>query len=139
MTAQPSTHHTSGSFEPDIKPVPADHPETPTLGRFTLSKTLHGGIEGSGVGQMLTAMTATKGSAVYVAVEVITGKVDGRNGSFALVHRGLMDRGAQSLTVTVVPDSGTGELVGIAGSFTIHIAAGGKHTYDFDYTLAAVP
>ena len=127
--------HTTGSFEPGIKSVPPDLPDAPALGRFTLTKVLHGGIEATGTGQMLTAMTAVKGSAAYVAVEIVTGKVDGRSGSFALVHRGVMDGGAQSLTVTVVPDSGTGELTGLAGTFTIHMAADGSHTYDFDYTL----
>lgn len=129
------SHHTSGSFEPDVKPVPADFPSAPNLGRMTINKTLHGGIEGTGVGQMLTSMTETKGSAGYVAVEVITGSVDGKKGSFSLIHTGLMDRGKPSLTVTVVPDSGTGELTGLAGTFIIHIAADGKHTYEFDYTL----
>ena len=131
----PLSHHTSGSFEPGVKPLPADVPETPTLGRFVLTKVLHGGIEATGAGQMLTAMTPTKGSAAYVAVELITGKVDGHSGSFALVHKGLMNRGEQSLVITVVPDSGTGELVGLAGTLTVHIAPDGKHTYDFDYTL----
>ena len=129
------THHTSGSFQPEVKPVPADFPAEPNLGRMTINKTLQGGIEGTGVGQMLTSMTATKGSAGYVAVEVITGTLDGRKGSFSLIHLGLMERGKPSLKVTVVPDSGTGELVGLAGTFTITIASDGKHTYEFEYTL----
>ena len=132
-------HHTSGSFEPGVKVLPADFPATPSLGRMTINKQLHGGIEGVSTGQMLTAMSETKGSAGYVAVEVVTGKVDGRSGSFSLIHLGLMDRGKPTLTVTVVPDSGTGELAGLAGTFTINIAADGKHTYDFDYTLPAKP
>ncbi len=72
-------------------------------------------------------------------MEVVTGKVDGLSGSFSLIHLGLMDRGKPTLTVTVVPDSGTGELTGITGTFTVNIAADGKHTYDFDYTLPAKP
>lgn len=129
------SHHTTGTFAPDVKPVAPDFPDAPLLGRMTIHKTLHGGIEGTGVGQMLTAMTATKGSAGYVAVETITGTVDQRKGSFSLMHTGTMDKGKSTLTVTVVPDSGTGELTGIAGTFMIEIAADGKHSYTFDYTL----
>lgn len=129
------SHHTTGTFAPEIKPVGPDFAEAPLLGRMTIHKTLHGGIEATGVGQMLTAMTSTKGSAGYVAVETITGTVDGRKGSFSLMHTGVMDKGKPSLTVTVVPDSGTGELEGIAGTFMIEIAADGKHSYKFDYTL----
>jgi hypothetical protein len=132
-------HHTTGSFEPGVKPVPPDFPNTPSLGRMTINKQLHGGIEGSSTGQMLTAMSETKGSAGYVAVELVTGKLDGRAGSFSLIHMGLMDRGKPTLSVTVVPDSGTGELVGLTGTFTIHIAADGKHTYDFEYMLPTKP
>jgi hypothetical protein len=133
------SHHTTGSFEPGVKPLPADFPAAPSLGRMILNKQLHGGIEGTSTGQMLTAMSETKGSAGYVAVEVVTGKVDGLTGSFSLIHMGIMDRGKPTLTVTVVPDSGTGELVGLAGTFTINIATDGKHTYDFEYTLSAKP
>lgn len=133
----PVSHHTTGSFDPIVKPVPADFPAAPLLGRMTIDKTLHGGIEATGVGQMLTAMTTTKGSAGYVAVETITGTVDGRKGSFSLMHVGVMDKGKPSLKVTVVPDSGTDELTGITGTFTIEIASDGKHTYTFDYTLPA--
>ena len=106
---------------------------------MTINKTLHGGIEGTGIGQMLTSMSATKGSAGYVAVELITGSVDGRKGTFSLIHLGLMERGKPTLSVKVVPDSGTGELTGLTGTFTINIAADGKHTYDFEYSLPAQP
>jgi hypothetical protein len=133
------SHHASGSFEPGVKPLPADFATAPSLGRMTINKQLHGGIEGTSIGQMLTAMSETKGSAGYVAVEMVTGKVDGRTGSFSLIHTGIMDRGKPTLTVTVVPDSGTGELVGLTGTFTITIAADGKHAYGFDYTLPAKP
>ncbi len=133
----PSTHHTTGSFEPNVKPLPPDFPSAPSLGRMIIDKILHGGIEGTGTGQMLTSMSETKGSAGYVAVELITGAVDGHKGTFSLIHTGLMDRGKPTLTVTVVPDSGTGELKGLSGIFTITIAPDGKHTYTFDYTLPA--
>ena len=85
---------------------------------------------------MLTAMTPTKGSAGYVAIERVTGTLHGRAGSFVFQHSGTMDRGAQQLSITVVPDSGTGELAGIGGRFTLQIVDG-KHLYDFAYTLPA--
>ncbi len=81
-------------------------------------------------------MTDTSGSAGYVAVEFVTGALDGKRGSFALQHTGSMNRGAPSLSVTVVPDSGTGELVGLEGEFTINIVDG-KHLYEFTYKLPA--
>jgi len=133
------SHHTTGSFEPEVTPMPSDFPTVPSLGRMTINKQLHGGIEGVSTGQMLTAVSETKGSAGYVAVEVVTGKVEGLSGSFSLIHLGIMDRGKPTLRVTVVPDSGTGELTGLTGTFTITISADGKHTYNFDYTLPAKP
>jgi len=84
---------------------------------------------------MLTAGTAVKGSAGYVAIERASGTLHGRSGTFVLQHTGTMTRGAPQLTITVIPDSGTGELVGLAGKMTINIADG-KHSYEFDYTLA---
>jgi hypothetical protein len=79
-----------------------------------------------------------KGSAGYVAIEKVTGKLHGRAGTFVLQHTGTMNRGAQKLSITVVPDSGTGELVGLSGKMNI-IIAGGKHSYEFDYSLADKP
>lgn len=131
----PIQHHTTGFFDPSVKPVPADFPNAPTLGRMIISKTLHGGIEATTTGQMLTAGSVTTGSAGYVAVEFIDGAVDGHKGTFNFIHLGIMDRGKPNLTVTVVPDSGTGDLTGLTGTLTLHITADGKHTYDFDYTL----
>jgi hypothetical protein len=87
---------------------------------------------------MLTATTDVKGSAVYVAIERITGTLHGREGSFLLHHTGVMTRGAPHLTVSVVPDSGTGQLTGITGRMEI-IIADGNHSYDFEYTLAPAP
>jgi len=134
--AAQTAHHVSGSFEPTMKPVsPADLPDTPTLGRFTGTKTWHGGVEGTSVVDMLTAGTARKDSAGYVAVELVTCKLEGRSGTFELLHQGTLDEGKQSLSITVLKGSGTGELAGITGTLIIHIAPDGKHTYDFDYTL----
>ena len=83
---------------------------------------------------MLSLMTEVKGSGVYVAIERVTGTLHGRKGSFALHHTGLMLRNTPQLSVTVVPDSGTDELVGLTGSMKINIE-GGKHTYEFEYAL----
>ena len=85
---------------------------------------------------MMTAITGTKGSAGYVAIERVTGSLDGRTGAFTLQHSGTMTRGVPELSVTVVPDSGTGQLAGLSGKMAIRIEEGGKHFYDFDYSLA---
>ena len=84
---------------------------------------------------MLAVRTDVEGSAGYVAMERVTGTLHGRSGAFTLQHSGTMTRGAQQLSVTVVPDSGTEELAGLAGKMTIDIVDG-KHFYSFDYTLA---
>jgi len=103
-------------------------------GRMGIGKQITGDLVATTRGQMLTAMTDVQGSAAYVAIEEVTGVLDGRQGSFVLHHRGVMDRGAQSLSVAVVPDSGTGGLAGIAGEFRILIESG-KHFYEFAYSL----
>jgi hypothetical protein len=125
--------HAIGPF--DVKLTPQDDKTEPTLGRMTIDKQYHGDLEGSGKGQMLTAATEIKGSGVYVAVERFAGTLKGRSGSFSLHHTGVMTRGTPNLTITVVPDSGTGQLAGIAGRMNITIAADGKHSYDLEYTL----
>jgi hypothetical protein len=104
------------------------------LGRMSIDKTVAGDLVATTKGQMLSAMTEVKGSAGYVALEQVEGVLNGRRGSFVLQHSGTMAQGTPSLSVTVVPDSGTGELVGLAGTFNI-IIADGKHSYEFDYTL----
>ncbi len=127
--------HASGPFEVKLNPqVPDGTFENAATGRMTIDKQFHGDLEGTSKGQMLTAMTDVKGSAGYVAIERVTGTLQGRSGSFALQHTGTMNRGVPQLSVTVVPDSGTGQLVGLAGKMTINIVDG-KHSYDFDYTL----
>lgn len=130
------THHAKGTFEPKVTQAATDDKaDGSTLGRWTLAKTIHGALEGTSEGEMLTAGTNVKGSAGYVAIERVTGTLDGRHGSFVLQHSGTMSHGAFQLTVSVVPDSGSGELKGIAGTMTIQIAADGKHSYELDYTL----
>lgn len=106
----------------------------PTVGRLSLDKRFHGDLEGKSRGQMLAVQTEVQGSAGYVAMERVAGTLRGRAGTFALQHSGTMDRGAPTLSITVVPDSGTGELAGLAGSMTIDFSGGG-HAYDFAYTL----
>jgi hypothetical protein len=130
----------SGTFEVKLSPQgqdnksPEKESEGVTLGRMTIDKQFHGDLEGTSEGQMLTAGTPVKDSAGYVAIERVSGTLHGRRGSFALQHSGTMTRGVPQLSVTVVPDSGTGQLVGITGKMTIKIADG-KHYYDFEYTL----
>lgn len=126
------TKRASGTFE--IKLVPQEDKSAEGLGRMTIEKQLKGDFEGSSTGQMLTAISKVEGSAVYVAVERLTGTLQGQQGSFVLHHTGIMNRGTQKLTINVVPDSGTNQLSGITGTMTIRIAAG-KHFYDLDYTL----
>jgi hypothetical protein len=123
----------SGSFEVKVAPV-ADDAGT-GLGRMSLDKVLHGDIEGTSHGEMLTAMGAGKDSGAYVAVERVTGTLLGRHGSFALVHRGVMASGKQELLITVVPGSGTGALQGLEGTFGLRIEPDGKHFYVLEGTL----
>ena len=126
--------HAQGTF--DVKVLPQDNStQASTLGRFLLDKEYHGDLEAKGEGQMLSAGTNVKGSGAYVAIERVTGTLKGRSGSFTLQHAGTMSNGKPSMTVTVVPDSGTEKLSGITGSMRINVAADGKHTYDFEYAL----
>ena len=127
--------HASGTFDVKITPQPPDGKADPSpIGRMLIDKQLHGDLEATSIGQMLSFSTETKGSGVYVAIERITGTLHGRTGSFALQHSGTMIRDVPHLSVTVVPDSGTGELVGLTGKFDIKIVDG-KHFYEFEYTL----
>lgn len=107
------------------------------IGRMSLDKHYHGALEADGKGEMLAYMDRALGSGAYVAMERVQGSLDGRSGAFLLHHTGVMTRNAPDLAVRVVPDSGDGELAGLAGTLNIRIE-GGKHYYDFDYTLPAV-
>jgi hypothetical protein len=105
---------------------------------MTIDKQFRGDLEATSKGQMLTGMSSVKGSAGYVAIERVGGTLAGRRGTFILQHTGTMARGAPSLTVTVVPDSGTDELTGLSGSMNIDVT-GGQHSYTLEYTLPAAP
>lgn len=123
--------HATGTFEVKITPQPA---EGDGPGRMMIDKDFHGDLEAHSVGQMLAHRTEVAGSAGYVAMEKVTGKLQGRGGSFVLQHSGSMNGGVAELSVTVVADSGTGELTGLAGKMNIIITEG-KHSYEFEYTL----
>jgi hypothetical protein len=131
------TMHASGTFEVKVNVQKADNKEEESakIGRMSLDKKFHGDLEATSVGEMLSMGTEVKGSAGYVAMERVSGTLHGRTGTFALQHSGTMTRGEPQLSVTVVPDSGTEELVAIAGKMTIKIEER-KHFYEFDYTLA---
>ena len=131
-------HHAQGTFEVNLKPQVSDGKAgNATLGRMSIDKQFHGDLEGTSKGEMLTAMTAIQGSAGYVAIERVSGALSGRQGAFILQHSSTMTRGMPQQSITVVPDSGTDQLTGLSGKMTIKIAEG-KHSYDFEYTLAEV-
>ncbi len=126
--------HSKGSFEVKLNPQTTDAP----VGRMSIDKQFHGDLEATSKGEMLAVQSGVKGSAGYVAIEQVNGTLQGRHGTFFLQHSGTMDRSVAQLSVTVIPDSGTDELLGLTGKMTIDIADG-KHLYDFEYTLPAKP
>ncbi len=129
------TIRATGAFDVTLDAQTADEKTGgAAISRMSIDKQFHGDLEASSKGEMLTAGTTVKGSAGYVAIERVTGTLQGRSGTFVLQHSGTMTRGAPQLTITVVPDSGTAQLEGLAGKMTIQIADG-KHSYDFEYTL----
>lgn len=129
------TQTASGTFTVEMTPQPdTDVVDGVTLGRMALNKQFSGDLQGSGRGQMLTALTGEEGSAGYVAIERVSGTLHGRRGSFVLQHRGTMERGVKSLSIRIVPDSGTGELSGITGSFALEVEEG-VHHYTLHYRL----
>lgn len=133
------TNRATGTFEVKLSPLaPYNQDEGAALGRMSIDKQFRGDLEATSKGEMLSAGTLVDGSAGYVAIERVTGTLHGRSGTFVLQHSGTMNRGAPQLTVTVVPDSGTGRLAGLAGTMVINIADG-KHSYEFEYTLPASP
>lgn len=138
LTEERSTnmqHEAKGAFDVQVVPVAqTEHAGGTKLGRFSLAKTFHGDLAGTSTGEMLTAGTTVPGSAGYVAIELVEATLSGRQGTFVLQHSGTMAGGSQSLAISVVPDSGTGDLAGIAGTLTIQIE-GKAHFYRFAYSL----
>ncbi|HET8889042.1 MAG TPA: DUF3224 domain-containing protein [Candidatus Angelobacter sp.] len=126
--------HATGTFDVKLTPQTDDKSADPAVSRMTIDKQFHSDLEGTSKGQMLAAGDP-KTSGVYVAIEKFNGTLKGRSGGFILHHTGLMTRGVPQLSITVAPESGTGQLAGLAGKMTISIAADGKHSYDFEYTL----
>jgi hypothetical protein len=140
-TSKPTTkdsrypQHAHGTFDVKITPLPLNDKSAPTtLGRRAVERQIHGDFEGTSRGEMLTAKTTTEGSEAYCAMEYITGTLKGRKGTFILQHKGLMRRGKLDIVLSVVPDSGTGDLTGLNGILKIDVASG-KHLYDLAYKL----
>lgn len=130
--------HATGRFDVEVQPQQPDNPQAQAagLGRLSLDKQFHGALQARSQGEMLASGDGTE-SGAYVAIEKVDGTLDGRRGSFVLVHRAVMNRGTpENWSVDVVPDSGTGQLAGLRGSMTITVA-GGEHLYDFEYALPA--
>ncbi len=126
------THHAQGAFTVDVKPLSPTPAEG--IGRNSVNKHFHGGLEATTQGEMFYAGDPKQGIAGYVAIELVTGTLDGKQGTFVVQHFGTMDASGQHWTVQVVPGSGTGELKGLTGTFAITIA-GGQHGYDLAYDL----
>jgi hypothetical protein len=128
-------HHATGTFEVKITPLdPAFKSDDNSIGRYSLDKQFHGALEATSKGEMLSGMGTAKGSGGYVAIERVTGTLDGHTGTFILQHNGTMQNGVYHLNVIVVPDSGTAQLTGLQGSMEI-IIKDGKHSYDLTYAL----
>ena len=135
------SQHVTGPFDVKITPQKPDTQiaRAANLARLTIDKRYHGDLEAIAKGEMLAAQTEVKGSAGYVALERVSGKLKGRSGSFVLQHNGTMNRGTAELAVTVVPDSGAGELRGLSGKMKIVIAPDGAHSYEFDFKIEPPP
>jgi hypothetical protein len=127
----------AGAFDVKVTPQKPDTQiaRAANLGRLTIDKRFHGDLEGISKGEMLATQTEVPGSAGYVALERVTGKLKGRAGSFVLQHSATMTRGSPKANISVVPDSGTGELQGISGTMLITVGADGSHSYEFDYKI----
>ncbi len=124
-----------GTFEVDVKPLDAyAAAKSEMLGRSSIDKRFAGDLEATSRGEMLSAGTDVAGSAGYVAIERVEGSLAGRLGAFILQHSGILTRGEPSLSITVVPDSGTGDLAGLSGTMSVEIADG-RHGYTFEYEL----
>jgi len=133
----PLPHHATGTFEVKLVPLdPAFKSDDNSIGRYSLDKQFRGALEATSKGEMLSGGGTVKGSGGYVAIERVTGTLDGRTGTFILQHNGTMQNGAFHLNVIVIPDSGTNQLTGLQGTMEI-IIKDGKHSYDLTYSLPA--
>jgi hypothetical protein len=126
------THHAHGTFTVKVQPLTPAPAEG--ISRFSIDKEIHGDLEAMTKGEMFSAGDVKSGVAGYVAIEVVTGTLAGKHGSFALQHSATIDQSGPKMAVTVVPGSGTGDLKGISGTFAIQIA-NGQHSYDLEYKL----
>jgi hypothetical protein len=136
QSAKESTMHAPGKFDVKVKPQAPDNPEAQASGlsRLSLDKRFHGALDATSKGEMLASGDGTK-SGAYVALETVTGTLQGRSGSFVLMHSAVMRQGVpENWSVTVVAGSGTGELAGLEGAMKI-VIADGVHSYEFDYSL----
>lgn len=132
------TTRASGTFEVRLSPQVDGEEGGACVGRMLIDKRFAGDLEATSKGQMLAVRTSTEGSAGYVAMELVTGRLGNREGTFVLQHSSTLERGAPRQSITVVPDSGTDELVGLDGRMEIVIDEG-KHSYHFDYTFGSAP
>ena len=129
------TEYATGTFEVNLTPQPlADSEADALLGRLSVDKQFYGDLSGTSKGEMLSARTSVETSAGYVAVEKVTGTLQGKKGTFVLQHSATMNRGENQLSITVVPDSGTGELLGLTGKMTIQTEGG--HSYALEYSFS---
>lgn len=129
------THRATGPFDVKLSVLElSDMAQGTSLGRMSISKQFHGDLEAVSTGEMLSTSTSVTNSAGYVAIEQVTGTLQGHTGTFVLQHFATMERGDGKLSISVVPDSGTGQLMGLAGTMNI-VMIDGKHAYEFDYTL----
>lgn len=126
--------HATGTFDVKVIPQSADDSAGGPFSRLFLDKQFHGQLDGGSKGTMLGTMSGAEGSGGYVALELFTGTLDGKRGSFVLQHNGSMVRNVPTMIVAVVPGSGTGQLAEISGTMRI-VIEGGKHSYDFEYSL----
>lgn len=132
-----ATTHARGTFDVATTPqTVADSGARTLLGRYSLTKQFRGDLDGTSTAEMLTGGNVSTGSAGYVAMELVTGTIGGRRGTFVLQHSGTLTRGTAQLTIRVVPESGTGQLAGISGSMSITIT-NGVHYYDFEYAIGS--